>query len=406
MVTEVLSFYTPYADIDRMEDALSTVLQEEITVMKRNSQSFYLQLQHQEYLQIPFVSAQSDPETFRKQIQRLYASSAKLPCHNPFIKQNLLYQVALFRAAYVFTFNYEENHRDEKILPLMEIADLMDALIFWETGDISDSYGDVILNKKGKSEVSVFNPVDGFDITNKALGLDETIMKRIHHSLSVLRYKGIYAPTNIAPPFDNKMYIFQGVEEISKRAVACMLLGAYSEFLLSHQGNAMLAYEHIEKTVRAFHASPYFTIREIEYLNERKPKKADVHVYEGYFECAFTLLWILGFIDTLYFPSALCSNHMVMKTILDLGSVENMVENAKMRSKSELLDALDLTQRYAWACQDAGKLGFQMPAGLLYDVVRLRHRTLNWVIAMQDFSWDEVHPVIESLRLKKKEDFS
>lgn len=406
MVTEVLSFYTPYADIDRMEEALSTVLQEEITVMKRNSQSFYLQLQHQEYLQIPFVSAQSDPETFRKQIQRLYASSAKLPCHNPFIKQNLLYQVALFRAAYVFTFNYEENHRDEKILPLMEIADLMDALIFWETGDISDSYGDVILNKKGKSEVSVFNPVDGFDITNKTLGLDETIMKRIHHSLSVLRYKGIYAPTNIAPPFDNKMYIFQGVEEISKRAVACMLLGAYSEFLLSHQGNAMLAYEHIEKTVRAFHASPYFTIREIEYLNERKPKKADVHVYEGYFECAFTLLWILGFIDTLYFPSALCSNHMVMKTILDLGSVENMVENAKMRSKSELLDALDLTQRYAWACQDAGKLGFQMPAGLLYDVVRLRHRTLNWVIAMQDFSWDEVHPVIESLRLKKKEDFS
>ncbi len=405
MVTEVLSFYTPYADIDRMEEALSTVLQEEITVMNRNSQSFYLQLHHQEYLQIPFVSAANDPDTFQRQIQKLYASSAKLPCHNPYIKQNLLYQVALFRAAYVFTFNYEENHRDEKILPLMEIADLMDALIFWETGDISDSYGDVILNKKGKSEVSVFNPVDGFDITNKALGLDETVMKRIHHSLSVLRYKGIYAPTNIAPPFDDKMYIFQGPEEICKRAVACMLLGAYSEFLLNHQGNAMLAYEHIEKTVRSFHASPYFTIREIEYLNERKPKKEDVHVYHGYFECAFTLLWILGLAESLYFPSALCSNHMVMKTILDFGSVENMTAQALMRTKSELLDALDLIQRYAWACQDAVKLGFQMPAGLLYDVVRLRHRTVNWVIAAQDNSWDEVKPVIGSLRLKKKEGY-
>ncbi len=62
MVTEVLSFYTPYADIDRMEEALSTVLQEEITVMNRNSQSFYLQLSHQEYLKIPFVSATSDPD--------------------------------------------------------------------------------------------------------------------------------------------------------------------------------------------------------------------------------------------------------------------------------------------------------------------------------------------------------
>lgn len=401
MVTEVLSFYTPYADVDRMEAALTTVLQEEITVMKKESQSFYLQLHHQEYLKIPFVSASSDLSTFQRQIQKLYASSAKLPCHNAFIKQNLLYQIALFRAAYVFTFNYEENHRDEKILPLMEIADLMDALIFWETGDISDSYGDVILNKKGKSEVSVFNPVDGFDITNKALGLDETVMKRIHHSLSVLRYKGIYAPTNIAPPFDEKMYVFQGAEEISKRAVACMLLGAYSEFLQSHQGNAMLAYEHIEKMVRIYRASPFFTIREIEFLNERKPKQEDIHFYQQYFECAFTLLWILGFIDTLYFPSALCDNQIVMQTILAFESVEKMAEQAQMRSKSELLDALDLIQRYAWACRDAVKLGFQMPAGLLYDVVKLRHRSLNWVIATQDYRWDEVHPVIESLHLKK-----
>ena len=184
-----------------------------------------------------------------------------------------------------------------------------------------------------------------------------------------------------------------------------MLLGAYSEFLLNHQGNAMLAYEHIEKTVRSFHASPYFTIREIEYLNERKPKKEDVHVYHGYFECAFTLLWILGLADSLYFPSALCSNRLVMKTILDFESVENMMAQAQLRTKSELLDALDLIQRYAWACQDAVKLGFQMPAGLLYDVVRLRHRTLNWVVAAQDNSWDEVKPVIGSLRLKKKEGY-
>lgn len=406
MVTEVLSFYTPYVDVDRMEEALSTVLQDDITVMKKASQSFYLQLQNQEYLNIPFVTAKSDPDTFRRQIQKLYASSAKLPCHNAFIKQNLLYQIALFRAAYVFTFNYEEHHRDEKILPLMEIADTMDALIFWETGDISDSYGDVILNKKGKSEVAVFNPVDGFDITNKALGLDEVVMKRIHHSLSVLRYKGIYAPTNIAPPFDENMYVFQEVDDICKRAVACMLLGAYSEYLLSHNGNAMLAYESIEKMVRAYHASPYFTIREIEYLNDRDPKKADVHMYQGYFECAYTLLWALGFVESLYFPSALCSNQLVITKILSFETIEKMMEDAALRSKSELLDALDLVQRYAWACQDAVKLDFQMPAGLLYDVVRLRHRTLNWIIAQRDVSWDEVQPKIESLRLKKKENIA
>lgn len=402
MVTEILSFYTPYTDVDRMKKALTRVLQDEITAMEQTSQGFYLKLRGEEYLEIPFVTVDMDPKMFQTQIQKLYVSSAKLPCHDPFIKQNLLYQIALFRAAYVLTFNYEPNHRNEKILPLMEIADTMDALIFWETGDISDSYGDIILNKQGKCEITVFNPVDGFDITNKALGLSESQMKRIHHSLSVLRYKGIYAPTNIAPPFDEEMYVYQGKEEVAKRAIACMLLGVYTNYLLSHQGNSMAAYENVENMIRLYQASPYFTIKEIEYLNDRMPKQEDVVMYQSYCECAYTMLWALGIAKSLYFPSAACDNGMVVKSILAYDTTESLAARAKLRSKSELLDALDLVQRYAWACQDAAKLGFLMPAGLLYDVVRLRHYTLSWMISKQDTNWDDVKPVIQSLRLKLK----
>jgi len=401
MVTEILSFYTPYADVERMEHALSSVLQEEITVMRKSSQRFYLDLQDNEFLEIPFVTVNSDPSMFQTQIRKLYASSEKLPCEDPYIKQNLLYQIALFRSAYVFTFNYQETKRNEKILPLMEIADQMDALIFWETGDISDSYGDIILNRQGKSEVSVFNPVDGFDLTNKTLGLSESQMKRIHHSLSVLRYKGIYAPTYIAPPFEENMYLFQEEEQICKRAVACMMLAMYTKQLIMQQGNAMLAYEKVEQVIRKYHASPYFTISEIEYLNDRQPIAKDIRKYRLYFECAYTLFWALCLFDSLYFPNAFCAAETIMDHICSYDTMETLLQKAKMRKKEEILDALDLIQRYDWACCDAKKLGFQIPGGLLYDVVKMRHQSLSWMVAEREVSWDEVQPKIHALKLKR-----
>lgn len=400
MVTEILSFYTPYADIARMENAISAVLRDQIVLMRKHAQCFDVELSNGEYLKIPFLSAQSDRMMFQKQIRILYTSTQKLPCRDPYIKQNLLYQIALFRAAYVFTFNYEKSERNEKILPLMEIADRMDALIFWESGDISDSYGDVILNKQGKSEVTVFNPVDGFDITNKALGLNETVMKRIHHSLSVLRYKGIYAPTNIAPPFDDKLRILQDEESICQRAIACMMLGTYTELFLSANEDSTQAYRDMEQLMHMYKASSYFTIHEIEYLNDRTPHGSDVELYAHYFECAYVLLWMVGLFDTLYFPSACCVKETVMKVILEYASAGKMAKKAKLRKKGVLLNALDLNQRYVWACNDAQKLGFAMPQGLVQEVVQMRHHALNWVVGKQQVAWDEVHPVISSLKLK------
>lgn len=398
-VKEILSFYTPYANIDRMIKSLKVVLQEEITAFKHQDSCIILHLKQGEYLRIPYVSVESDVEVFQKQIQRLYASIEKKHCANTFVKQNLLYQIALFRGAYVFEFDYDEDKRDDKILPLMEIADQMDALIFWETGDVSDSFGDVILSKDGNSEVTVFNPVDGFDLSNRSLGLSEIQMKRIHRSMSILRYKGIYAPNHIAPPYDEHMYIFQDEQDIMKRCVACMLLAIYSDFLLTHNGNAMLAYQDVEKMIRLYHASPYFTIQEIEFLNEVHPSEEKIHVYQGYYECCYTLLWVLGFVDNLYFPSALCSDSLVVRTIFNYDSMEKLFEQIHIRSKSELLDALDLVQRYVWACKDARKLGFEMPAGLLHDVVVLRHHALSWLVS--DAPWDEIVPVISSLGTDK-----
>lgn len=401
MVNETLSFYTPYADIGRMRKALQTVLHDDITAFRDDTRSFHLRIKANEYIDIPYVSVQMNQNIFQSQIQRLYSSSAKLPCDNPYVKQNLIYQIALFRAAYVLTFNYEADKRDEKIIPLMEIADEMDALIFWETGDISDSYGDIIINKKGVSEVSVFNPVDGFDITNRSLGLNEEAMKRIHRSMTILRYKGIYAPTNIAPPYASSMFLYQSDEEIAKRAVACTLIGVYSSLLMSSNGNVKASYKETEKMIKTFKATPFFTFKEIEYLNDPQPISEIVHSHLSYYESAYTLLWALGIFDNLYFPDSYSNGNLIVKTVMQFRTVDKMMHKSKLRAKNELLDALDLIQRYAWAVQDARHLSFQMPAGMISEVVLERYKTLSWMISEKEMSWDEVSPIMRSLKLRR-----
>lgn len=397
VITEILSFYTPYASVDKMKNALQLVLGESIASLRDEHECFHIQLKSLETLRIPYVSHASKPEVFQEQLQRLYGSTQKKSCANPQIQQNLLYQIALFQAAYVIEFDYEKQDRDQKILPLMEIADQMDALIFWETGDISDSYGDVILSRDGSSEVELFNPIDSFDLSDKALGLSEQQLKRMHRSISVLRYKGIYAPNNIAPPIDELYFLLQDKESVIKRCVACMILAIYSDFLEQHEHNTVHAYDYVEKMIRLYRSAPYFTSKEIEYLNNPRPSDEEIALYHGYFECCYTMLWALNLAPHLYFPSAKTSDSFVVRTIFSYASIDKLIEHSQMRGKGELLDAIDLVQRYHWACIDADKLHFEMPSNLIWDCVALRHKALTWIANADTIGWDEVQPTIKPL---------
>ena len=179
-----------------------------------------------------------------------------------------------------------------------------------------------------------------------------------------------------------------------------MMLGTYTQLLMSTNGDSVQAYRSMEEMIHMYQASSYFTVHEIEYLNDRNPNRMDVGEYEHYFECAYVLLWMLGLYTTLYFPSAFCAKETVMKAIFHYASAGKMAKKAKLRKKGALLNAMDLNQRSVWACRDAQKLGFAMPQGLCHEVVRMRHHAFHWVVGRQEIGWDEVHPKIASLKLK------
>lgn len=65
-------------------------------------------------------------------------------------------------------------------------------------------------------------------------------------------------------------------------------------------------------------------------------------------------------------------------------------QNAKIRSKKEILDQADLILRLNWACVSARVKNETAPGGLNSSVVYERHYALNWLIKYMNQDWDSV----------------
>jgi hypothetical protein len=61
---------------------------------------------------------------------------------------------------------------------------------------------------------------------------------------------------------------------------------------------------------------------------------------------------------------------------------------ARVRSRDEILDEMDLIYRLDWACVDARLNDLAAPTGVQAGVVMERHKTLKWLISGEN--WDEV----------------
>lgn len=101
------------------------------------------------------------------------------------------------------------------------------------------------------------------------------------------------------------------------------------------------------------------------------------------------LLWPLGFIDQLSYPSNVCNVGEDVKHLFS-GSEDEFRNAAVLRSKQEIFDQADLILRLSWACVDARMKQQAPPAELNGSVVYERHYALNWLICFYDQDWDHV----------------
>ena len=92
------------------------------------------------------------------------------------------------------------------------------------------------------------------------------------------------------------------------------------------------------------------------------------------YESLWALMWAMGLVEELGFPSEICDCKFVMDTFIG----DDFSGRVKMRGTDEILQALDLIYRYHWACVNARVHGTDS-AGLDEEVVMERRGGLEWL---------------------------
>lgn len=169
-------------------------------------------------------------------------------------------------------------------------------------------------------------------------------------------------------------------DEVVDRALALCYIGLKSEGLPKAQ---------LDEIDKDYHISPKLSNDEKIYAETEHPTSQQTVDANWRYEDLHILLWALGFIDTLDYPGHMCDVASDSKIIHDL-SEQRFRDQAKLRSKKEILDQADLILRLHWACVSASLESKESPGKLNWEVVMERHHALNWLINSLGQSWDEV----------------
>lgn len=143
------------------------------------------------------------------------------------------------------------------------------------------------------------------------------------------------------------------------------------------------------------------------FLHDDEPDAEECRRREWRLESIWVLLWALGYLDELDWPSEMCDVPKLAKILEPEESNPNFIAGARLRSAAEILDAQDRVMRIHWAIRDALlHRGGMIPENLDWSqdgewipvtlsaavgIVEEWHYTLNWLVKYLDpRDWDHV----------------
>lgn len=145
----------------------------------------------------------------------------------------------------------------------------------------------------------------------------------------------------------------------------------------------------LQQLIKQHGLHTHFTPAETLFLAKENPEEHELLQFSWQREAVCTLLWAIGFMDSLTPPTHQCSSDMIT-SIVSRHTSQSLIKHAQVRSTNQLLDQVDLIYRYHWAIRDAFLQGLPRPSSLHPDVIMARHHALNWLIGVGDGDWDNV----------------
>lgn len=219
-------------------------------------------------------------------------------------------------------------------------------------------------------------------------------MKRKLRSMEILAEHNVYCYSDLPCIEASDEVTIRTKEEIARRAIACYFTVQFAIDLVGYALEKEIDIEEskelFEWLVKKYGVEEYLTDKEKEIFQLKGTEQDAIDMmwkYEGF----WVLMWSLGFVEELDFPTKTCDTQFITELVGSYENVDEIIANSKLRNIEQILDEADLIYRYDWNCVDAILNNKEADSGLDYEVVVERHRALNWLIECTDAEdWDNV----------------
>jgi len=222
---------------------------------------------------------------------------------------------------------------------------------------------------------------DGKNDDNSELYYYEDAKNRKAKTISLLNEKGFKTIEHLPTVVSEEELNLRDVSDVAKRALVLSILSSKVD---------NLSMEEVKLILEKYKLMESLTEKETNFLNNPNPEEQDLINFKWNIESSKTLLWSIGFIDKLDFPSDTYKVEDVIKSIFE-ETPQKIIENAKFRNNAEILDQLDMMYRLNWLITDEKLKDKEAKLKNINDgVVYERHRALNWLTYTGNNEWDNI----------------
>jgi len=184
---------------------------------------------------------------------------------------------------------------------------------------------------------------------------------------------------------DSTEAVLRTVDEIADRAVCLMAVSIKAEVF--NEGDVVEWHPTLLSIIDSYGIARVLSPNERAFADNLAPDQQTATQFIWRYEALTALLWALGFLDQLDYPSAICDVPKVVGIVKEHGP-EGLKSNARPRTVHEVLDQADFIYRLHWAVRQA-QLGQGSPvAGTEPGVVMERHHSLHWLLESRNEDWD------------------
>ena len=218
------------------------------------------------------------------------------------------------------------------------------------------------------------------EIQKKEMASSPEAAKRKERSDSLLRSQGI--------PVNQYLPVIETEAEAKRRTTEEVAYRALALLTVALKGEG-LEQPVVEKLVKDYQLNDRLSPNETAFIQNESPRKQELVNFTWRYEAAWTLLWALGYIESLEKPDKICDVAKAVG-IMKARAAKQFISDARLRPLSEILDQADLIYRYHWAVVDARINNKPALSGIEPGVVMERHYALNWLIGYMDQEWDDI----------------